>query len=47
MGALSAGLIADESGFTAAILATAAATFLSGVIVAAVMREPRTAAGYA
>jgi MFS family permease len=41
VGALSAGLIADRFGFAAAILAIAALTFLSGAIVAIVMREHR------
>jgi MFS family permease len=39
IGALSAGLIADRFGFAAAIYAIAALTFLSGLIVATVMRE--------
>jgi MFS family permease len=39
IGALSAGLIADRFGFGAAIYAIAALTFLSGALVAAVMRE--------
>ncbi len=39
IGALSAGLIADRFGFAAAIYSIAALTFLSGAIVAAVMRE--------
>ncbi|TGQ53606.1 MFS transporter [Mesorhizobium sp. M1C.F.Ca.ET.193.01.1.1] len=39
IGALSAGLIADFFGFSAAITAIAALTFLSGVIVAVAMRE--------
>lgn len=39
IGALSAGLIADVFGFTAAIAAIAALTFLSGAIVAVAMRE--------
>ncbi|AZO08462.1 MULTISPECIES: MFS transporter [unclassified Mesorhizobium] len=38
-GALSAGLIADFFGFVAAISAVAALTFLSGAIVAVLMRE--------
>lgn len=42
IGALSAGLIADRFGFGAAILAIAALTFLSGAVVAIVMREGRT-----
>jgi MFS family permease len=41
IGALSAGLIADRFGFAAAILAIAALTFVSGAIVAVVMRERR------
>ncbi len=44
IGALSAGLIADRFGFVAAIGAIGGLTFLSGVIVAAVMREHKTAA---
>lgn len=46
VGALSAGLIADFSGFSAAIAAIAALTFLSGAIVAMAMREsgPKTLA---
>ena len=39
IGALSAGLIADRFGFAAAINAIAALTFVSGLIVAVVMRE--------
>jgi MFS family permease len=39
IGALSAGLIADFFGFSAAILAIGALTFLSGAVVATVMRE--------
>jgi len=39
IGALLAGLLADAFGFAAAILAIAVLTFLSGLIVAAVMRE--------
>jgi MFS family permease len=39
IGALSAGLIADFFGFSAAILAIGCLTFLSGLVVAAVMRE--------
>ncbi|MGE4307387.1 MAG: MFS transporter [Novosphingobium sp.] len=39
IGALSAGLIADFFGFSAAILTIGGLTFFSGVIVAAVMRE--------
>jgi MFS family permease len=38
-GALGAGLLADAYGFAAAILSVAGLTFLSGVVVAAVMRE--------
>ncbi|WP_439673167.1 Major facilitator superfamily (MFS_1) transporter (plasmid) [Cupriavidus necator] len=41
IGALSAGLIADRFGFAAAIYAIGALTFLSGVIVAAMMEERR------
>ncbi|RUL75219.1 MFS transporter [Dyella choica] len=39
IGALSAGLIADRFGYAAAILAIAALTFLSGVVVAVAMAE--------
>ncbi|MBU3993019.1 MAG: MFS transporter [Alphaproteobacteria bacterium] len=39
IGALSAGLIADFFGFSVAILAIGGLTFLSGLVVAAVMRE--------
>jgi MFS family permease len=39
IGALSAGLIADFFGFSAAILATGGLTLVSGLIVAAAMRE--------
>ncbi|PSJ58847.1 MFS transporter [Pseudaminobacter soli (ex Li et al. 2025)] len=39
IGALSAGLIADRFGFSAAIITIAVVTFLSGTIVAFVMRE--------
>ncbi|RQR63158.1 MFS transporter [Burkholderia sp. Bp9002] len=39
IGALSAGLIADRFGFADAILSIAALTFLSGAVVAIVMRE--------
>ncbi|WP_423761663.1 MFS transporter [Burkholderia sp. NLJ2] len=39
IGALSAGLMADRFGFTAAILAVAAVTFASGCVVALMMRE--------
>ncbi|KVQ15064.1 MFS transporter [Burkholderia ubonensis] len=42
IGALSAGLIADRFGFADAILLVAALTFLSGVVVAIVMREHRS-----
>lgn len=41
IGALSAGLIADRFGFAAAIYAIGALTFLSGVIVAVMMKEHR------
>jgi hypothetical protein len=34
-------VLADAFGFAAAILAIAVVTFLSGIIVATVMREPR------
>jgi MFS family permease len=40
IGALSAGLIADRFGLSWAITSIAALTFLSGVVVAAFMREP-------
>jgi MFS family permease len=40
IGALSAGLIADRFGLSWAIASIAALTFISGVVVAAVMREP-------
>jgi MFS family permease len=43
IGALSAGLIADSFGFSSAIASIAALTFLSGTIVAVVMRDPRVA----
>lgn len=43
VGALSAGVIADFFGLTAAITAIAALTFLSGAIVAVAMRPARTA----
>lgn len=42
IGALSAGLIADRFGLSAAIFSIAALTFLSGVVVAACMRRPIT-----
>lgn len=47
IGALSAGLLADRFGFAAAILAVAALTFLSGLVVAFMMqqRHPSTAPG--
>ncbi len=41
IGALSAGLIADRFGFSAAILTIAGVSFVSGTIVAVVMREHR------
>lgn len=41
IGALSAGLIADRFGFSAAILTIAVVSFVSGTIVAVVMREHR------
>lgn len=41
IGALSAGLIADRFGFAAAILSIGLVTFISGTIVAVVMRERR------
>jgi MFS family permease len=40
IGALSAGLIADRLGLSAAIISIGALTFLSGVVVAVIMREP-------
>ena len=40
IGALSAGLIADAFGFSAAILAIAALTFASGTVVAVMMQRP-------
>jgi len=42
IGALSAGLIADRFGLSAAIFSIAALTFLSGVVVAACMSRPIT-----
>lgn len=39
IGALSAGLIADAFGFSAAIISIAALTFISGTVVAVLMRE--------
>jgi MFS family permease len=42
IGALSAGLIADAFGLAAAVLAVAALTFISGVVVAASMTEQRS-----
>ena len=44
IGALSAGLIADAFGFSWAITSIAALTFLSGVVVAALMRRPSATA---
>jgi hypothetical protein len=41
IGALAAGLIADFFGFAWAIAAVGALTFLSGLIVAVVMKEKR------
>lgn len=41
IGALSAGLIADRFGFSAAIIAVAVVTFTSGAVVAVAMREHR------
>ncbi len=41
IGALSAGLIADRFGFSAAILTISGVTFLSGLIAAVVMQEKR------
>jgi predicted MFS family arabinose efflux permease len=41
IGALSAGIIADRYGLSAAIFAIAALTFMSGAVVAAFMREAR------
>jgi MFS family permease len=46
IGALSAGLIADRFGFAAAIFCIAILTFVSGAIVAAVMRERRPDASH-
>jgi MFS family permease len=43
IGALSAGLIADSFGLASAIASIAALTFLSGVIVALLMKRPREA----
>ncbi len=43
IGALSAGIIADVFGLTAAIASIAALTFLSGLVTAALMREQRPA----
>ncbi|HDR9484501.1 TPA: MFS transporter [Burkholderia aenigmatica] len=40
IGALSAGLMADRFGFSAAILVVAVVTFVSGGVVALMMREP-------
>jgi hypothetical protein len=45
IGALSAGLIADFFGFAWAIASIGALTFLSGVIVAILMREPHRQIG--
>jgi hypothetical protein len=42
IGALSAGIIADVLGLSWAIATIAALTFLSGVVVTLVMREPST-----
>jgi len=44
LGALAAGLIADRFGLSSAIVSIAALTFLSGALVAVVMREPATPA---
>jgi MFS family permease len=44
IGALSAGMIADAFGLAAAIASIAALTFVSGSVVALLMREPRNAA---
>jgi MFS family permease len=44
LGALAAGIIADRFGLAAAILAIAGLTFVSGAIVAVVMREPKRGA---
>jgi MFS family permease len=41
VGALSAGIIADRFGFAAAIYSVAALTFVSGLVVALLMREKR------
>ena len=45
IGALSAGIIADQFGLAAAIIAIAALTFMSGVVVAVFMREHRAGSG--
>src|SRR5919197_194576 len=45
IGALSAGIIADAIGLSAAIVSIAALTFLSGLIVAVLMRECGSAVG--
>jgi MFS family permease len=45
IGALSAGIIADQFGLAAAIIAIAALTFVSGVVVAVVMRQGAAGAG--
>lgn len=44
IGALAAGLIADRFGLSSAIASIAALTFLSGVVVAVLMREPEESA---
>ena len=41
VGALTAGIIADLFGFAWAIASVAALTFLSGLVVAIVMRDPK------
>ena len=45
IGALSAGIIADQFGLAAAIIAIAALTLISGVVVAVVMRQGAAGAG--
>jgi predicted MFS family arabinose efflux permease len=45
IGALSAGIIADQFGLAAVIISIAALTFVSGVVVAVFMREGATGTG--
>jgi len=45
IGALSAGIIADQFGLAAAIIAIAALTFISGVVVAVLMQESAAGSG--